>query len=198
MPAYNSGFDSSSGSSFFNMDPSQAAKQIAALNAASQLRMANTRAAAPSTPLSTGGTSSGSYLGGTVANSSHDVGVHLPPNQGHNPAFLDPSMSQSRQGPPLQHRQQGFLNGLATVMIKRGTPLPPALTGFPAPNYDPSTTTFSAVEPSAEPGAFRLLGKDIDLFKLWGLVFQHGGASAVRVTFIRLSADLYLHSIAQI
>lgn len=73
----------------------------------------------------------------------------------------------------------GFLNGVANVMIKLNTPLPPALTGVPAPNYDPATSMFKVIEPSTEVGAFRLVGRDVDLFKLWGLVMQNGGGHAV-------------------
>lgn len=167
---------------------------MAALNAASHARMANSR----SVSLSSGG-SSGPYLGGiTPGNqSTHDLpgssGVHshfqvpnhtgvLPPNSV-NPSF-DSSMSNS--GPRIaptqanvKQRQMGFLNGVANVMIKLNTPLPPALTGVPAPNYDPATSMFKVIEPSTEVGAFRLVGRDVDLFKLWGLVMQNGGGHAV-------------------
>ncbi|KAF8912810.1 hypothetical protein CPB84DRAFT_1670865 [Gymnopilus junonius] len=80
---------------------------------------------------------------------------------------------------PLKQRQHGFLQGLAGLMAKRGTPLPPSLTGIPSPNYDPSASVWTIIEPSGEVGSFRLAGKDIDLFKLWGLVYQHGGGLAV-------------------
>lgn len=192
--------------SYFNLDPSQAAKQMAALSAANQARIANSRA--PSAPVPLGGTSSGSYLGGINSSNTavpHDIlsgpmsgstnfqmsNNHVmssPANTGVMP-LLDPSMSQStsatrNQMQPtasLRQRQHGFLNGLANVMAKRNTPLPPALTGIPTPNYDPNTTVWKMIEPSpTEVGSFRLAGKDVDLFKLWGLVLQHGGGAAVR------------------
>lgn len=186
--------------SFFNLDPSAAAKQMAALNAASQARIAsNTRPSA-----STGGTSSGPYLGGInsvnypsgndllgSSNNAHanfqmpnSHGVPQTPNMAG--SFIDSSMSQanprnSTQGNTLKQRQQGFLHGLASVMAKRGNPLPPSLTGISAPNYDANKTVWTMIEPSSEVGSFRLAGKDVPLFKLWGLVFQAGGGPAVRL-----------------
>ncbi|TFK41003.1 hypothetical protein BDQ12DRAFT_703844 [Crucibulum laeve] len=201
----NPSFDPSS--QYFNLDPSQAAKQMAALSAASQARIAaNSRA--PSIPLPPGsGTSSGPYLGG-INSSSYPPGNNndllassanghanfqmqnthsIPPTP--NPAltsFMDSPMSQSNparssaQGPTsLKQRQQGFLHGLANVMLKRGTPLPSFLTGVGSTNQDASNPTWSMIEPSSEVGGFRLAGKDVDLFKLWGLVVQHGGGQVL-------------------
>jgi hypothetical protein len=206
-----------SGSSFdpspylSNLDPTQAAKQMAALNVANQARMANSR---PAQLNLSGGTNSAPFIGGiNAANypaANHDLlpsssASHttfqmsnhhgLPPTP-NSASFLDPSMSQpsaaarNPQHPStsLKQRQQGFLHGLANVMAKRGTPLPPALTGVPVPNYDPSTSIWKAIDASSEVGSFRLAGKDIDLFKLWGLVFQNGGGSAVcQLSFSHLS-----------
>ncbi|KAG7450361.1 uncharacterized protein BT62DRAFT_943270 [Guyanagaster necrorhizus] len=189
MSSNPAGFDAS----FFNLDASQAAKQMAALSAASNARMANSRSA------SVGGTSSGSYLGGITSgmhsNVSHDQSISAGghPNlnahslpQPANTSFLDPSMSNPaapRPGPSsAQYRQrhQGFLAGLANIMAKRNTPLPPALIGISTPNYDPNTSQFKMIEPSqTEIGCFRLAGRDIDLFKLWGLTIQQGGGSVI-------------------
>jgi SWI/SNF chromatin-remodeling complex subunit SWI1 len=100
--------------------------------------------------------------------------------------FLDPmahpnaAARNPNQGPvSIKQRQAGFLNGLARIMAQRNTPLPPALTGMDTPTYDPNTSQWKMVEP-AEVGAFRLAGRDIELFKLWTLVFQAGGGAAVR------------------
>ncbi|RDB28970.1 SWI/SNF chromatin-remodeling complex subunit sol1 [Hypsizygus marmoreus] len=184
---------------FNNLDPTQAAKQMAALSAASQARIANSRP----TPLLNppGGTNSAPFLGGITApsypaanydpssGSSATHATFQAPNaqslpSSSNPAsFLDPSMAHQTRNTPqnttLKQRQQGFLNGLANVMASRGTPLPPAITGVPAPNYDPNTSQWKSLEPSSEVGFFRLAGKDINLFKLWGSVFQSGGGHAV-------------------
>jgi SWI/SNF chromatin-remodeling complex subunit SWI1 len=91
--------------------------------------------------------------------------------------------SPNRQQPAaatLKQRQRNFLNGLTSVMSAKGTPLPPALTGIPNQQYDPNNSPWKALEPSpTEVGAFRLAGKDVDLFRLWGLVFQAGGHAKV-------------------
>ena len=197
-----------SGSSFDspylnNLDPTQAAKQMAALSAASQARMANSRPT-PQVNLA-GGTTSAPFIGGINSTNysavNHDLlpgpstshtpfpmssGHGLPPTP-NSASFLDPSMPQTNvaarnlqqhnTSTSVKQRQQGFLQGLANVMAKRGTPLPPALTGVPVPNYDPAA--WKGIDTSSEVGSFRLAGKDIDLFKLWGLVFQNGGGSAV-------------------
>lgn len=192
MPV-NSVFDPSP---YFNqLDPTQAAKQMAALSAASQARIANSRPAPLSN--SSSGTNSAPFLGGTTSTnypanldslpgSTAHAAFSMQNNHGSNSAaFLDSSMSQpvrnqTQPSTPLKQRQQGFLNGLAQVMAKqRNTPLPPALTGLPTPNYDPNTSPFKAIE-SSEVGSFRLAGKDIDLFKLWGIAIQSGGGPAVR------------------
>ncbi|KAF7339818.1 hypothetical protein MVEN_01898300 [Mycena venus] len=178
----NSAFDSPG---YFNLDPSQA-KQMAAINAANQVR---TRASIG------GGTSSGPYLGGI--NPSHDPAaaqpsfslpntqsLPQPSNPGMNP-FLDPAMAHANatarnpnQAVSIKQRQAGFLNGLARIMAQRNTPLPPALTGVDTPTYDPNSSQWKMVEP-AEVGAFRLAGRDIELFKLWSMVFQAGGGTAL-------------------
>ena len=103
-----------------------------------------------------------------------------------NPASLEHSMQSSNvppRHPPnaalIKQKQRGFLAGLANVHISRGTPLPPDLTAVPYPNYDPAISQWKNLECSSEPGAFRLAGKDIDLFKLWGIVCQLGGGQKV-------------------
>ncbi|KXN89887.1 SWI/SNF chromatin-remodeling complex subunit sol1 [Leucoagaricus sp. SymC.cos] len=186
--------------SFFNnLDPSQA-KQMAALTAANHARIAaNSR---PPSMSAGGGTSSGPFLGGITpagySGSKHDLlpastnghanfqqpnnhGIPQTPNSAVNTSFLDPPMSQpSVQAASLKQRQQNFLNGLANVMAKRNTPLPPSLTGVPSPNYDPNNSPWSYIEPSTEVGSFRLANQDVNLFRLWGLVMQQGGAQVLK------------------
>ena len=128
----------------------------------------------------------------------HNHSLPPPPNSITNAPFLDPSMSQSypaaqnlaQNVTPLKQRQQGFLVGLNNIMAKRNTPLPPALTGIASPSYDPNNTVWKNIEPSpTEIGAFRLAGKDVNLFKLWGVVFQAGGGTTVRgfISIMRLT-----------
>jgi SWI/SNF chromatin-remodeling complex subunit SWI1 len=192
---------------FNNLDPSVAAKQMAFLNPASMSRITNGRSAVSSASQPPIGISSGPFLGGivpghSVANDTANgaMGVHsnfqipsnhpLPPNLAMNSSIGDPSMSQPNQAPrtqaiqSLKQRQRNFLMGLANVMANRNTPLPPALTGIPyPPNYDPNTSPWKIIEASTtELGSFRLAGKDVDLFKLWGIVYQAGGGTLVRPT----------------
>ncbi|KAH9486785.1 SWI/SNF chromatin-remodeling complex subunit sol1 [Psilocybe cubensis] len=181
------------------MDPSfldspQVAKQMAALNAASQARIAQNTRIAPSFHPPSVGTSSGPYLGGI---NSHSFSADLSPNRHANfqlpnsqtpnsatgVSFLDPSMSHQdslRNPTNNQHsRRNAFFQGIATFMSKRNTPLPPSLTGIQVPNYDPTNSPYSIIEPGSELGFFRLAGKEIDLWRLYGTVFQNGGGTVV-------------------
>lgn len=186
---------------------------MAAMTAANQARIAqNARIASSSHPPN--GTSSGSYLGTISSHSfppnSHDLltnsanghanflsqtnyGLPQSSNNSTNPSFLDSNMSQpnaarNQVSPNLQlkQRQYGFLQGLHNLMAKRGAPLPPQLTGIPSPTYDSTNTTWGIIECSKEVGSFVLAGKDVDLFKLWGLAIQSGGGQSVS----RVSSDL--------
>ena len=182
------------------LDSPQVAKQMAALTAANQARIAQNSRIAPAPA----GTSSGPYFGAITSYppGGHDLvtanghaNSQLPNNYGlpqsqnpvTNPSLLDSPMSQpnsTRNQPPnnaTKGRQQNFLAGLANLMAKRGTPLPPSLTGIPS-SYDPSRSPWTIIEPSTEIGSFKLAGKDVDLFKLWGLVFQNGGGHAVSLS----------------
>ncbi len=104
-----------------------------------------------------------------------------------NPSFSDLSISQPNMSRPptatnnpVKLRELNFLQGLANTFAKRGHPLPPGLTGLSFPNYDPNNSPFSAIEPGSEVGTFRLAGKDVNIFKFWGLALQQGGGQAVR------------------
>ncbi|KAF9044865.1 hypothetical protein BDZ89DRAFT_1089791 [Hymenopellis radicata] len=151
---------------------------MAALSAASNARMANSR----------GGTNSGPFIGGIPPGMQHGVshdphmsgsGTHAMPGP-HSSSFLDTNMSAPNSAAPrpnlqIQQRYQGFLVGLANIMAKRNTPLPPQITGVPTPQYDHHTSAFKSIELSPEVGHFRLGGRDIDVFKLWGTIASSGG-----------------------
>lgn len=96
---------------------------------------------------------------------------------------LDSLAHQQRNFPnPAQvtrSRRDEFYRFLTNVMNARGTPLPPFVTGLPSP-FDPMQSRWGSLEPSSEPGGFKLNGKDVDLFKLWHLVMSNGGHSKVR------------------
>lgn len=189
----NQQFDSNAQAGFFNMDPAQAARQMAALNTSGHARLANSRTASASTS----GAGSAPYLGNMSAtyssgnpdllnNLNTPTNFQIPNNQAVNTSFLDPTMAQpgaarnpTQAALQLRQRQVAFLNGLANIMSKRNTPLPPALTGVPIPDYDHTNSPWKLIEPSSEVGSFRLAGKDVNLFKLWGLVQHNGGGHAV-------------------
>lgn len=78
----------------------------------------------------------------------------------------------------LKSRRDEFLKFVAGVMNARHTPLPSTITGIPSA-YDPTTSRWKSIEPTAEPGGFRLAGSDVDLFKLWQIVLSHGGHAKV-------------------
>ena len=90
-------------------------------------------------------------------------------------------MNPGAQLTPQQRRKQ-FLYGLANVMLQRGVPLPPELTGIPyPPTFDPSTSPWRSLEVSnADHGVIRLAGKDVDLYRFWAIVQQAGGSTKVR------------------
>ncbi|KAF9475617.1 hypothetical protein BDN70DRAFT_883498 [Pholiota conissans] len=188
-------------SSAFHFDSPHVAKQMAALTAANQARIAQNSRIAGS-PLPPNGTSSGSYLGVNNSHSfppaSHDLltnsanghanfgmpntyGLPQAPNSTSSASFLDATMSQANavrnQSLSLKQRQQGFLQTLNNVFKRR--PLPPQLTGIPNPDYDPSQTPWGILELSKEVGTVVLAGKEVNLFKLWGIVHSSGGSQAV-------------------
>jgi hypothetical protein len=65
-------------------------------------------------------------------------------------------------------------------MNAKQTPLPASMTGIPSA-YDHATSRWRSIETTAEPGGFRLMDRDVDLFKLWQLVMNYGGQAKVCV-----------------
>ncbi|KAK1223825.1 hypothetical protein PQX77_013349 [Marasmius sp. AFHP31] len=161
-------------------------KQMIALSQANQARM-NSNSSSYTNP--GGGTNSASFLGGmqdSLHGGSGSPNFQIPTNTSLSTPLFDPSMShpsnpanRSGQPPTMQERSQSFLQSLASFMVKQNTPLPPQLTGVTVPNYDPTTSMFHEIEPSQEPGSFRIAGKDVDLLRLWGTVNQRGGSTMI-------------------
>ncbi|KAH9946784.1 hypothetical protein B0H21DRAFT_382456 [Amylocystis lapponica] len=86
-------------------------------------------------------------------------------------------MQQQQQQQQQQQKRRSFITGVANVMQQRNVPLPPALTGVPyPPNYDPSSSPWKSLD-VADIGVVRLAGKEVDLYKLWALALQAGGAA---------------------
>ena len=106
------------------------------------------------------------------------------------PLYLQPpgstpqNSNAAMQAEVIRSRKRNWLHGLANLMAQRNMPLPPQLTGVPfPPNYDPANMPWKSLEVSpADLGVVRLAGVDVDLFKLWGTILQHGGGAAVRTS----------------
>jgi SWI/SNF chromatin-remodeling complex subunit SWI1 len=93
-------------------------------------------------------------------------------------ASAQPSRGSVANPQVLKSRREEFLKYVAGLMNARQTPLPLSITGIPSA-YDPATSPWKSIEPMADPGGFRLAGKDVDLFKLWQLVLSQGGHAKV-------------------
>ena len=77
----------------------------------------------------------------------------------------------------MRHSQrQGFFKMLNDLMVQQNNPLPPALTGVPNPNFDPSKSRFNMLDIPGE-GCFRFAGKAIDVYDLFTIVMQTFGGS---------------------
>ena len=139
-----------------------------------------------------------------ITNFQQNVNVQPPNNMsigmstsaGSQNAFPDPNnrstpvpTQQAAQMQQMQKRRQ-FIQTLGSLMVQRGQPLPQALTGVPIPaGIDPNTSPWRNLEPSqTEVGAIRLAGKDFDLYRFFGIVFQNGGGMKVRILSPRFHA----------
>ena len=119
------------------------------------------------------------------------MSITTPTSAGPHGAFPDPN-NRSTPGPNQQaaqmqqqtQKRKQFIQTLGSLMLQRGQPLPQALTGVPIPpGIDPSASPWRNLEPSqTEVGVIRLAGKDFDLYKFFGIVFQTGGGMKVRVS----------------
>ncbi|KAL5535311.1 hypothetical protein ACEPAF_3405 [Sanghuangporus sanghuang] len=213
-----SSFPSQDAALFNGLDASSS-KQLAALTAAANARRAQAQAqAAP------GGPSSANFVGGIAPSQlpfRQDQLQSFPPSAIVNQQTSFPSAGLPPSGPPnmqpsvppqanqFAQRQQltqqqavalnksrrmSFLQGLNRVMASRGMPLPSGITGVES-GYDPTAPSpWSNIEPASEPGGVKLAGKDIDLYRLWGMVVSVGGAARVHQqgawTQIALQYDL--------
>ncbi len=88
-----------------------------------------------------------------------------------------PQGQQYNQNVAYKQRQQHFLRNVAAFMLHRGTPLPPPVSGFPTPAYDPNTSPWKHLEPASEVGGIKVAGQDVDLLRLWSVVTNYGGSA---------------------
>lgn len=208
----------------FNLDPSTA-KQMAALQATSLAKAANRSVPGGTSAPYFGGLSSNQHSRPDHPNSASDghafpdsqlphnfmnVSPHLPARAlrrlvTHLPPITQPNLTQPSTAPMaevMRQRKRGFLNGLANVMMQRNTPLPPALTGVPLPaTFDPAAIPWKSLEINPnDVGIIKLAGKDIDLYKLWAMVFQAGGGVKVRHILqfnTLLGPQMWVHQLSQ-
>ncbi|KAF8527929.1 hypothetical protein BU17DRAFT_81164 [Hysterangium stoloniferum] len=138
------------------LNPNSAAKQMAALNATSQLRRAS----------QSGGTSDTTF---GARQNSLDIST---------PDAISMTQQQREPDVHIRSRRTEFYKRFANLMSVRQTPLPASMTGIPSA-YDHATSQWNSLEATAEPGGFKLMGRDIDLYKLWQLVIAYGGHTKV-------------------
>jgi SWI/SNF chromatin-remodeling complex subunit SWI1 len=119
---------------------------------------------------------------------SNAMSISTPTSAGPQNAFPDPNNRSTpvpnQQAAQMQiHKRKQFIQTLGSLMLQRGQPLPQALTGVPIPpGTDPNASPWKNLEPSpTEVGVIRLAGKDFDLYKFFGIVFQTGGGVKVRI-----------------
>jgi len=87
-----------------------------------------------------------------------------------------------RNGAPhdqITPQKAALVRGITQTALSRGVHLPPAFSGIQDPNYNPATSPFAWLE-IVDIGVIRLGGKDVDIIKLFNLVFSRGGYNKVR------------------
>ena len=112
----------------------------------------------------------------------------------------DPNPIQQRPviQPPqpanIQKRREDFLRVVGNVMLQRGMPWPPGISGMPTP-WDPNTSPYKSIEPGSEVGTFKLAGRDVDLFNLWNQIVNHGGSGKVCIRRAQALRELIVLSL---
>jgi len=79
-----------------------------------------------------------------------------------------------------QRGKPQFLNILSDLHNRKGTPLPPDLTGVQNNAYDHTTSHWRILELTNEPGVIRVGSNELDLFKLWQVLLSLGLSNKVR------------------
>lgn len=167
----------------FALDAANAAKQMAALQAAGRSRAQSnstpgSQAGFPTALNSASGMAGGNPLGNTPSSSMDMQAQQQQQQQQHRMQLQHAQNLVFSQ--LLTNRPANFLPMLAEVMAQRNTPLPPAMTGVPSNNYDPSSSRINGISPGSVVGTFKLCGTDIDLHNLLIWIMQRGGSQKVR------------------
>jgi hypothetical protein len=80
-----------------------------------------------------------------------------------------------------------LLKMLAELFVRKGAPLPPALTGYPTPSWNPVTSQFR-FELGADKGVLKIAGQDVELFRIWHVLYTNGLYSKVCISHYRSNA----------
>ncbi|KZV86442.1 hypothetical protein EXIGLDRAFT_840787 [Exidia glandulosa HHB12029] len=93
-------------------------------------------------------------------------------------------MNAAQQHQQYRERVQNFFKFVAQYMNTRGLVLPPFISGLNTPPYDPNGSPFAWLEPGSHMSTVKVADRDVDLFKLWQLVWSGGTSQKVRNLFI--------------
>lgn len=172
------------------LDPASAAKQMAALSATARSRGLSQSSGFPNGFSNANGVQPSVSRPGTTAGAPQaPVDPSRPPTgvPASNPSNTQGSISK-------QQRTAHFLRTLGDLMQRMNTPLPPALTGHPTPTYDPMNSRYKIIETTAEPGVFKLAGKDVDLHDLFMIVGRLGSSAKVKEPTLSIEFLIQLKS----
>ncbi|KZV86435.1 hypothetical protein EXIGLDRAFT_840781, partial [Exidia glandulosa HHB12029] len=96
-------------------------------------------------------------------------------------------MNAAQQHQQYRERVQNFFKFVAQYMNTRGLVLPPFISGLNTPPYDPNGSPFAWLEPGSHMSTVKVADRDVDLFKLWQLVWSGGTSQKARNLFIFMS-----------
>ena len=149
-------------------------RQLDAISAAEKYRAAASSVPSTTTPTSaTSVNSSSAALQPPATSSATMVPSHVLSMVAAINAPLAATLDPQRGKPQ-------FLNILGDLHSRKGTPLPPDLTGIPNEVYDYTTSQWRILELTSEPGVIRVGSNELDLFKLWQVLLSHGLSNKVR------------------
>jgi SWI/SNF chromatin-remodeling complex subunit SWI1 len=163
----------------FMLDPANAAKQMAALQAAGRSRAMSGSSTAQGFPMQQ---NRPNPPPGITQNNQPPT---LPGQQ--NQMAINQNQQQRAQAAAMfnaviNNRPPQFLQSLAEFMNRAGRPLPPSVTGIVTPSYDPNTSQFRMIQGGSVPGTVKIANKDVDLHALLVFIIQRGGGIKVNTS----------------
>jgi len=171
--------DANAANSAFMLDPANAHKQLAALQAAGRSRGMSGSSTAQGFPVQQNSwppLSSGASP--TTQTPQHN---QMAMNQGQQRA-----QAAAMFNAVVQNRPPHFLADLAGFMVRAGQPLPPSVTGIPTPTFDPNSSRLRMLQGGSMPGTIKIANKDVDLHALLVFIIQRGGSPKVCILCIAL------------